>query len=61
MSFAATAALIAVFNALRGAEWWRTDAALAKPLIGVSVTSLVAGACDGALCRGAFQPRRATG
>lgn len=49
MSFAATTALIAAFEGLRGLSWWRATQIdrrwrLAKPLIGVAMTSLVAGA-----------------
>jgi competence protein ComEC len=47
MSFAATTALIAVFDWLRGQAWWRESQSARwrylRPLIGVSVTSLVAG------------------
>ncbi|MBP7002555.1 ComEC/Rec2 family competence protein [Amaricoccus sp.] len=48
MSFAATIALIAVFEGLRGQAWWmvtQTDRRwrLAKPVLGLAMTSLVAG------------------
>lgn len=47
MSFAATTALIATFEWLRGKEWWRASWGpgfrLLRPVIGVAVTSLVAG------------------
>ena len=48
MSFAATIALIAVFEGLRGQPWWQatqTDRRwrFAKPALGVAMTSLVAG------------------
>ncbi len=48
MSFAATIALIAAFEGLRGRAWWRatqTDRRwrVAKPALGVAMTSLVAG------------------
>lgn len=48
MSFAATIALIAVFEALRGQAWWlatqtRPAWRFAKPVIGIAMTSLVAG------------------
>ncbi len=47
MSFAATAALIATFEWLRHRDWWRRTQGrswrFAKPVIGVAVTSLVAG------------------
>lgn len=48
MSFAATVALIASFEGLRGREWWMTVQTapgwrFAKPIIGVAMTSLVAG------------------
>ena len=48
MSFAATIALVAAFEALRARPWWRATQTedrwrLAKPLIGVAMTSLVAG------------------
>jgi competence protein ComEC len=47
MSFAATTALIAVFDWLRGQAWWRESQSARwrylRPVIGVSVTSLVAG------------------
>jgi competence protein ComEC len=48
MSFAATVALIAVYEALRGQGWWlHTQTSrgwrIAKPLIGIAVTSLIAG------------------
>jgi competence protein ComEC len=48
MSFAATVALIAAFDALRRRAWWhhtQTDRGwrLVKPVLGVAVTSLVAG------------------
>ena len=49
MSFAATIALVAVFEALRGRTWWQaTQTApswrFAKPIVGIAMTSLVAGA-----------------
>lgn len=49
MSFAATIALVAAFEGLRSQGWWQvtqTDRRwrLAKPVIGVAMTSLVAGA-----------------
>lgn len=48
MSFAATTALIATFEWLRGQGWWRETKGEAwrffRPVIGVAVTSLVAGA-----------------
>lgn len=48
MSFAATTALIATFEWLRGQGWWRETRTEAwryfRPLLGVAVTSLVAGA-----------------
>jgi competence protein ComEC len=49
MSFAASVALIAVYDALRTRPWWQvTQTApawrLAKPAIGIAVTSLIAGA-----------------
>jgi competence protein ComEC len=47
MSFAATTALIAAFEALRGRTWWRETQSerwrYLRPLIGVTVTSFVAG------------------
>lgn len=48
MSFAATVALVATYEALRGRRWWvRTQTApgwrFARPLLGIAVTSLVAG------------------
>lgn len=47
MSFAATTALIAVFDALRRQAWWRESQTarwrFLRPVLGVSVTSLVAG------------------
>ena len=48
MSFAATVALIAVYDALRTRSWWlHTQISpgwrFAKPLLGIAVTSLVAG------------------
>jgi competence protein ComEC len=48
MSFAATVALVAAFEALRGRAWWqraRTERGLrlVKPVLAVTVTSLVAG------------------
>lgn len=48
MSFAATVALVAAYEALRGRRWWvHTQTSpgwrLAKPLLGVAMTSLVAG------------------
>jgi competence protein ComEC len=47
MSFAATTALIAAFNALRRRAWWRESHAsrwrFLRPILGVVVTSLVAG------------------
>ncbi len=48
MSFAATIALIAVFEALRGQAWWlytQTSPGwrLVKPVLGIALTSLVAG------------------
>lgn len=52
MSFAATVALVAAYEALRGRAWWvrtRTAAGwrLARPLLGVAMTSLVAGLATG--------------
>jgi competence protein ComEC len=49
MSFAATVAMVAVYEALRSRPWWQvTQTApswrFAKPVLGVAVTSLVAGA-----------------
>ncbi|HRO09987.1 ComEC/Rec2 family competence protein [Amaricoccus sp.] len=49
MSFAATAALVASFEALRGRAWWQvTQTApgwrFARPVLGIAVTSLIAGA-----------------
>jgi competence protein ComEC len=49
MSFAATTALVAVFEALRGRAWWqetRTSPSwrFARPIVAIAVTSLVAGA-----------------
>ena len=49
MSFAATIALVAVLEALRGRSWWQaTQTApswrFAKPIVGIAMTSLVAGA-----------------
>jgi competence protein ComEC len=49
MSFAATIALVAVFEGLRSQSWWtatQTDRRwrFAKPVIGLAMTSLVAGA-----------------
>ncbi len=48
MSFAATVALVAAFEALRGQAWWRVTQThpgwrFARPVIGVAMTSLVAG------------------
>jgi competence protein ComEC len=48
MSFAATIALVAVFEALRDRDWWRhTQIApgwrFAKPVLGIAMTSLIAG------------------
>ena len=48
MSFAATIALVAAFEALRGRAWWlHTQTApgwrLAKPVVAIAMTSLVAG------------------
>ncbi|MBP7241037.1 ComEC/Rec2 family competence protein [Amaricoccus sp.] len=48
MSFAATIALVAVFDGLRGRSWWmvtQTDRRwrLAKPVLALAMTSLVAG------------------
>lgn len=48
MSFAATLALVAGFEALRGIGWWRLTQAdkrwrFVKPVLGVAMTSLVAG------------------
>ena len=47
MSFAATTALIAAFEALRGRAWWREMQGerwrFLRPVIGVAVTSFVAG------------------
>lgn len=48
MSFAATIAMIAVYDALRTRSWWQvtqTDRRwrLAKPVLGIAMTSLVAG------------------
>ncbi len=48
MSFAATIALIAGFDGLRGLSWWHTTQTdrrwrFAKPVIGIAMTSLVAG------------------
>ena len=52
MSFAATVALVAAYETLRGRPWWvHTQTAagwrLAKPLLGVAMTSLVAGLATG--------------
>jgi competence protein ComEC len=52
MSFAATIALVAAYEALRGRTWWvHTQTAsgwrFAKPLLGVAMTSLVAGIATG--------------
>ncbi len=52
MSFAATIALVAVFEALRERAWWRhTQTAaswrFAKPIVGIAMTSLVAGTATG--------------
>lgn len=52
MSFAATIALVAGFEALRARAWWRatqTDRRwrFARPLIGVAMTSLIAGLASG--------------
>ena len=49
MSFAATVALVAAFEGLRGRGWWQhTQTApswrFAKPIVGIAMTSLVAGA-----------------
>jgi competence protein ComEC len=49
MSFAATVAMVAVYEALRSRPWWQvTQTApswrFAKPVLGVAVTSLIAGA-----------------
>ncbi len=49
MSFAATIALVAAFEALRGRAWWQhTQTApgwrFAKPMVAIAMTSLVAGA-----------------
>ncbi len=48
MSFAATTALIATFEWLRGRNWWRETLTekwrFVRPVIGVAVTSFVAGA-----------------
>ncbi len=48
MSFAATIALVAAFEALRAQAWWQTTQTdrrwrFAKPVLGVAMTSLVAG------------------
>jgi competence protein ComEC len=48
MSFAATIALVAAFEGLRGRAWWRhTQTApswrFARPIVGIAMTSLVAG------------------
>jgi competence protein ComEC len=48
MSFAATIALVAAFEGLRGQAWWQATQTerrwrLAKPVLGVAMTSLVAG------------------
>ncbi len=48
MSFAATIALIAAYDGLRGQAWWQVTQRdrrwrLAKPLIGIAMTSLIAG------------------
>ena len=48
MSFAATVALVAAFEALRRQAWWQATQAdrrwrFAKPVLGVAMTSLVAG------------------
>ena len=52
MSFAATVALVAAFEALRGRAWWvHTQVSpgwrLAKPMLGIALTSLVAGLATG--------------
>ena len=52
MSFAATVGLIASYEALRGQRWWtHTQTArgwrFAKPLIGIAMTSLIAGFATG--------------
>lgn len=52
MSFAATVALIAAFEGLRGRAWWTTIQTApgwryAKPVIAVAMTSLVAGLATG--------------
>ncbi len=52
MSFAATVALIAAYEALRGRGWWvHTQVSpgwrFAKPVLGIAVTSLVAGLATG--------------
>ncbi|MGP1358508.1 ComEC/Rec2 family competence protein, partial [Roseicyclus sp.] len=44
MSFAATAALVAVFNGLRGAEWLRARPGWQKWLFALMMSSIVAGA-----------------
>ena len=49
MSFAATIALVAVLEALRGRAWWQATQTtpswrFAKPIVGIAMTSLVAGA-----------------
>jgi competence protein ComEC len=48
MSFAATVALVAVFEGLRGRAWWTAVQSapgwrLARPVVGLALTSLVAG------------------
>ena len=52
MSFAATVGLVAVYEALRGRPWWvHTQVSpgwrFAKPLLGIAMTSLVAGLATG--------------
>jgi competence protein ComEC len=52
MSFAATVALVATYEALRGRAWWvHTQVSpgwrFAKPVLGIAVTSLVAGLATG--------------
>ena len=49
MSFAATVAMVAVYEALRSRPWWQVTKTapswrFAKPVLGVAVTSLIAGA-----------------
>jgi hypothetical protein len=58
MSFAATAALVAVFNGLRGAAWSVAPARLAEMAFRAGPVLRRRGAGDGPLRGGAFQPDR---